>query len=121
MKQLADWQREETDSRELMRAFPELALDEVYVFTPKGEVKNLPGGLDTDRLRLLRAHRRRPPHRRREGERPHRPAPLPPAERRLRRDPDVEADGRGPSRDWLSLAVSSRAEQDPPVVQPRDA
>ena len=29
MKQLADWQREETDSRELMRAFPELALDEV--------------------------------------------------------------------------------------------
>ena len=44
MQQLADWQREETDPREFMRAFPELALDEVYVFTPKGEVKSLPGG-----------------------------------------------------------------------------
>src|ERR671919_1690573 len=44
MKQLADWQREEADPQEFKRAFPELASDEVYVFTPKGEVKNLPGG-----------------------------------------------------------------------------
>src|ERR687892_936024 len=44
MQQLADWQREESDPQELRRAFPELASDEVYVFTPKGEVKNLPGG-----------------------------------------------------------------------------
>src|SRR4026209_1592292 len=44
MAQLADWQAEESDPREFRRAFPELASDEVYVFTPKGEVKNLPAG-----------------------------------------------------------------------------
>src|SRR5919109_1332407 len=44
MKQLADWQREEPDPHEFKRAFPELASDEVYVYTPKGELKNLPSG-----------------------------------------------------------------------------
>ena len=38
MQQLADWQREEPDAEELKRAFPELASDEVYVYTPKGEL-----------------------------------------------------------------------------------
>jgi len=109
MKQLADWQREETDSRELMRAFPELALDEVYVFTPKGEVKSLPGGstpidfayaVHTDvghRLVGAKANGR-----------------IVPLHYRLRSGDVVEIltskqTSRGPSRDWLSLAVSSRA------------
>ena len=72
-------------------------------------MKTLPGRRDADRLRVRRAHRRRPPHCRREGERPHRPAPLQAEERRLRRDPHVEEPAAGPSRDWLSLAASSRA------------
>ncbi|HSE82398.1 MAG TPA: bifunctional (p)ppGpp synthetase/guanosine-3',5'-bis(diphosphate) 3'-pyrophosphohydrolase [Gaiellaceae bacterium] len=109
MKQLADWQREETDSRELMRAFPELALDEVYVFTPKGEVKSLPGGstpidfayaVHTDvghRLVGAKANGR-----------------IVPLHYRLRSGDVVEIltskqTSRGPSRDWLTLAVSSRA------------
>ena len=48
--------------------------EEVYVFTPKGELKALAAGRDAARLRVRRAHRRRPPLRRREGERPHRAA-----------------------------------------------
>ena len=43
---------------------------------PEGRGEDPAGRLDADRLRVLRAHRRRPPHRRREGERPDRPAPL---------------------------------------------
>ena len=72
-------------------------------------MKTLPGGLDADRLRLRRPHRRRPPHRRREGERPHRPAALPAAERRLRRDPHLEAGPRARRATGSSLAASSRA------------
>ncbi len=54
----------------------DLFSDEVYVFTPKGEVKSLPAGRDAARLRLRRAHRRRPPLCRRQGQRPHRAAAL---------------------------------------------
>jgi hypothetical protein len=55
----------------------------------RGEVS--PRRLDADRLRLRRPYGRRASHRRCEGERSHRPAPLPARERRLRRDPHVEA------------------------------
>src|SRR5439155_7151811 len=45
LKQLMDWQQDETDPREFMRTFrTDLFSDEVYVFTPKGEVKGLPVG-----------------------------------------------------------------------------
>src|SRR5918992_3008514 len=45
LKQLMDWQQEETDPREFMKSFrTDLFTDEVYVFTPKGEVKSLPAG-----------------------------------------------------------------------------
>ena len=83
----------------------DLFADEVYVFTPKGEVKVLPSGRDADRLRVRGPHGRRPPHGRREGERPHRPAPLPPEERRLRRDPHLEVRPRSVAR----LALAGRA------------
>ena len=43
--------------------------------------------LDADRLRVRGAHRRRPPHGRREDQRPDRAAALHAEERRLRRDP----------------------------------
>ncbi len=109
MKQLADWQREETDSRELVRAFPELALDEVYVFTPKGEVKSLPGG--STPIDFAYSVHTDVGHRTVGAKVNGRIVPL---HYRLRSGDVVEIltskqMGRGPSRDWLSLAVSSRA------------
>ena len=87
----------------------------------QGRGEEPPRRLDADRLRLLGAHGRRPPHRRRQGQRAHRAAPLPPSERRLRRDPDLEADDPRPvARLARARRVLARAEQDPPVVQPRD-
>src|SRR5919109_1051025 len=45
IRQLMDWQEDEADPREFMKAFrTDLFDEEVYVFTPKGEVKVLPAG-----------------------------------------------------------------------------
>src|SRR5881409_3286562 len=45
VKQLMDWQEDEADPREFIKAFrTDLFADEVYVFTPQGEVKVLPAG-----------------------------------------------------------------------------
>ena len=45
MKQLMDWQADESDPREFIKTLrTDLFDDEVYVFTPKGEVKTLPAG-----------------------------------------------------------------------------
>ena len=45
VKTLMDWQPDETDPPEYMRTLrTDLFDDEVYVFTPKGEVKTLPAG-----------------------------------------------------------------------------
>ena len=84
----------------------------------RGEVA--PGRLDADRLRLRRAHGRRPPHGRREGERPHRAAPLQAQERRLRRDPDVEVGPRAVARLDGARRVLARPQQDPAMVPEGD-
>src|SRR5207237_1223794 len=45
VQQLMDWQADEADPREFIKSFrTDLFDDEVYVFTPKGEVKTLPSG-----------------------------------------------------------------------------
>ncbi|WP_243363361.1 RelA/SpoT family protein [Fundidesulfovibrio terrae] len=45
LRQIMDWQREATDSKEFMHSLRyDLFQDEVYVFTPKGEVKEMPEG-----------------------------------------------------------------------------
>ena len=46
--------------------------DEVFVFTPKGDVVNLPVGRDPDRLCIRHPFRGRQPDDRRENQRPHR-------------------------------------------------
>ena len=121
-KPLLDWQQDEADPREFMKTFrTDLFDDEVYVFTPKGEVKTLPAGRDADRLRLRRAHRRRPQDGRREDQRPDRPAPLPAQERRLRRDPHLEVGPRPVARLDVARGVLARPQQDPAVVLARDA
>ena len=107
VRSLMDWQGDEQDAAEFMRTLrTDLFDDEVYVFTPKGEVKTLPAGASADRLRLRRPHGRRPPDGRREGERADRAAPLPPEERRLRRDPHLEVGSRAVTR--LDVAGSAR-------------
>ncbi len=45
LRQILDWQKVESDSREFMRSLRfDLFKDEVYVFTPAGDVKELPEG-----------------------------------------------------------------------------
>jgi len=45
LRQIMDWQKVESDSREFMRSLRfDLFKDEVYVFTPAGDVKELPEG-----------------------------------------------------------------------------
>jgi guanosine-3',5'-bis(diphosphate) 3'-pyrophosphohydrolase len=109
MKQLADWQQEEADPQEFKRAFPELASDEVYVFTPKGEVKNLPAG--SSPIDFAYAVHTDVGHRTVGAKVNGRIVPL---HYRLKSGDFVEIltskqAGRGPSRDWLSLAASTRA------------
>ena len=87
----------------------------------EGPGEDAAGRLHADRLRLRRAHRRRPPHGRREGERTDRAAPLPAAERRPRRDPHLEAGARAVARLAGAREELARPQQDPPVVHARDA
>ena len=45
LRQIMDWQREATDSKEFMRTLRyDLFQEEVYVFTPKGDVREMPEG-----------------------------------------------------------------------------
>lgn len=45
LRQILDWQKEESDAREFMRSLRfDLFKDEVYVFTPRGDIKELPEG-----------------------------------------------------------------------------
>src|ERR1700746_2445135 len=109
VQQLMDIHADETDSREFVKSFrTDLFDEEVFVFTPKGEVKTLPAGatpidfayaVHTDvGHRTLRAKGNRR---------------IVPLHYKLRSGDRVEIltskSGRGPSRDWLGLVASSRA------------
>ena len=122
VRSLMDWQGDEQDAAEFMRTLrTDLFDDEVYVFTPKGEVKTLACRGEPDRLRVRGAHGRRPQDGRREGQRADRAAPLPPEERRLRRDPHLEVGPRPVARLALARGVLAGSEQDPAVVPAGDA
>ena len=107
--QLMDWQEDEADPREFIRTFrTDLFEDEVYVFTPKGEVKALPAG--STPIDFAYAVHTDVGHRTVGAKINGRIVPL---HYRLKSGDFVEIlttkSGRGPSRDWLSLAASSRA------------
>ncbi|MEZ5099798.1 MAG: bifunctional (p)ppGpp synthetase/guanosine-3',5'-bis(diphosphate) 3'-pyrophosphohydrolase [Thermoleophilia bacterium] len=110
LKQLVDWQQEETDPNEFLRSFrTDLVADEVYVFTPRGEVKNLPAGATP--IDFAYAVHTDVGHRMVGAKVNGRIVPL---HYRLKSGDFVEILtskqlGRGPSRDWLALAVSSKA------------
>ncbi|KAA2261918.1 bifunctional (p)ppGpp synthetase/guanosine-3',5'-bis(diphosphate) 3'-pyrophosphohydrolase [Solihabitans fulvus] len=110
MRQLLDWQREAADPGEFLEALRyDLATREIFVFTPKGDVRTLPAGstpvdfayaVHTDvghRCIGARVNGR-----------------LVALERKLENGEVVEiftskAEGAGPSRDWLSFVASPRA------------
>jgi GTP pyrophosphokinase len=109
VKSLMDWQQDEADPREFMKTFrTDLFDDEVYVFTPKGEVKTLPQGATP--IDFAYAVHTDVGHKTVGAKINGRIVPL---HYRLKNGDFVEIltskSGRGPSRDWMSLAASSRA------------
>ena len=119
LRQLLEWQQEVKDPHEFLNSLKlDLYPEEVYCFTPKGEVKTLPAGRAPHRLRLRHPHRGRPPVRGRARERQDGPAALQAEERRHRRDPDL---GRPPSQPRLAGAGRHQqgAQQDPPLPEHR--
>ncbi|MFN8186217.1 MAG: bifunctional (p)ppGpp synthetase/guanosine-3',5'-bis(diphosphate) 3'-pyrophosphohydrolase [Gaiellales bacterium] len=110
LKQLMDWQQDESDPGEFMRTFrTDLYADEVFVFTPKGEVKSLPAG--STPIDFAYAVHTDVGHRTVGSKVNGRIVPL---HYRLKSGDFVEILtskqlGRGPSRDWLAIAASSRA------------
>src|ERR671937_753544 len=109
VQQLMDWQEDEADPREFIKTFrTDLFDDEVYVFTPKGEVKVLPAG--STPIDFAYAVHTDVGHRTVGAKINGRIVPL---HYRLKSGDFVEIltakGGRGPSRDWLSLAASSKA------------
>src|SRR6185312_15737741 len=107
--QLADWQGDARDPKEFMDTLRvDLFSDEVYVFTPKGEVKSLPVG--STPLDFAYAVHTDVGHRCVGAKVNGRIVPL---HYTLQSGEFVEVltskQERGPSRDWLNLVKSSRA------------
>ena len=110
MRQLLDWQREAGDPGEFLENLRfEMASSEIFVFTPKGAVHNLPAG-STPVDFAYSVHTEvgnRCIGAKVDGR-------LVPLERHLASGQIVEiftskAQGAGPSRDWLGFVTSSRA------------
>jgi guanosine-3',5'-bis(diphosphate) 3'-pyrophosphohydrolase len=110
VRQLLDINADETDAREFVKSFrTDLFDEEVFVFTPKGEVKTLPAGATP--IDFAYAVHTDVGHRTVGAKVNGRIVPL---HYRLRNGDRVEiltgkSTSRGPSRDWLSLVASSRA------------
>ncbi len=108
VKQLREW-NDESDPQEFKKnLIAELVTDEVYVYTPKGEVKMLPAG--STPIDFAYAVHTDVGHRTVGARVNGRIVPL---HYKLQSGDFVEVvtakTGRGPSRDWLALAKSSRA------------
>ena len=95
LRQLLEWQRDMSQAEELVEAVKtDIFQDQVFVFTPKGEIKDMPAG-STPIDFAYRIH----------TELGHRcvgakvngrlvPLELPAEERRSRRDPDQQVDAK---------------------------
>jgi len=109
VKTLMDWQGDDQEPAEYMRTLrTDLFDDEVYVFTPKGEVKTLPAGATP--IDFAYAVHTDVGHNTVGAKVNGRIVPL---HYKLKNGDFVEIlttkSGRGPSRDWMSVAASSRA------------
>ena len=118
LRQIMDWQSETKDAGEFMESLRiDLFHDEVYVFTPKGEVKSLPAG--STPVDFAYAIHTDVGHRCIGAKVDGRIVPL---TYRLQSGDIVEIltskTAQGPSRDWLQfVAELRRPQQDPAVVQ----
>ena len=120
--QLADWQADARDPKEFMDTLRvDLFSDEVYVFTPKGEVKSLPVG--STPLDFAYAVHTDVGHRCVGAKVNGRIVPLhySPAVGRVRRGADLEAGAGAVARLADAREVVAGAQQDPPVVHPAGA
>jgi GTP pyrophosphokinase len=109
VRQLIDWEQDETDPQEFMKTVAKDLFDEeVFVFTPKYEVKRLPAGATP--IDFAYAVHTDVGHRTVGAKVNGRIVPL---HYQLHSGDTVEVltskSGRGPSRDWLALVTSSRA------------
>src|SRR4051794_33916291 len=109
VKQLMDVHEEEADASEFVKSFrTDLFDEEVFVFTPKGEVKSFPAGATP--IDFAYAVHTDVGHRTVGAKVNGRIVPL---HYKLKNGDRIEVltskSGRGPSRGWLSLAESSRA------------
>src|SRR2546430_4362547 len=110
VRQLMDIHADESDAREFVKSFrTDLFDEEVFVFTPKDEVKTLPAGATP--IDFAYAVHTDVGHRTVGAKVNGRIVPL---HYRLRSGDRVEiltgkSAARGPSRDWLSLVASARA------------
>ena len=109
VRQLIDWEQDEPDPQEFMKTVAKDLFDEeVFVFTPKYEVKRLPAGATP--IDFAYAVHTDVGHRTVGAKVNGRIVPL---SYQLHSGDRVEVltskSGRGPSRDWISLAASSRA------------
>ena len=123
LQRIVDWQRETADPAEFLETLKlDLEQDEVFVFTPKGDVVTLPvGATPVDFAYSIHTE---VGHRcigaRVNGR-------LVPLDSKLssgdtRRDLHVQGAVRRARRDWLKIVVIPPGpQQDPPVVQPRTA
>jgi len=111
LRQMMEWQSETGDPRDFMDTLRiDLFEDEVFVFTPKGDVKSLPR--DATPIDLAYSIHTDVGHHCVGAKVNGRIVPL---HHRLRSGDIVEIitsnSSRGPSRDWLGIVVSSRARQ----------
>ena len=111
----ADWQKSASDDEYMDFLRTALYQEEVFVYTPRRELKRLAKGSTRARLRVPDPHRGGSAHRRRARERRAGADPLRTAQRRHRRDHDLGAGApaRGLAAD---RAHHRRAHQDPPVA-----
>jgi GTP pyrophosphokinase len=111
LRQLMDWQREVSDAREFVEGIKlDIFQDQVFVFTPKGDIKDLPAGA-TPLDFAYRIHTD-VGHRTIGAKVNNRLVPL---DYRLRNGDIVEIvttkAEHGPSRDWLSIVRTSHARE----------
>ena len=109
LRQMLEWQQDTNDPQEFMEALKiDLYTDEVFVFTPKGEVVNLPtGSTPIDfAYRVHSAVGNRCVGAKVNGR-------MVPIDTKLKTGDQVEIltsqSSAGPSRDWLKIAASSQA------------
>ena len=108
LRQIMDWQKEESDPREFLKSLRfDLFKDEVYVFTPRGDVKELPeGATPVDFAYLI--HTKVGDHC--SGARIN--GKLEPLSSELKNGDTVEIitdASRRPSRDWLKFVKTAKA------------